>query len=307
MLKVNTEILKQYMKKVYGLEKSIYEQKVLANNIKSKISQINSSLKLNLEVKEKAGNQNGKLFAGIIASIIISAGLFWLSFFLEGPGIGAPQIAITFARVLAVAYTVISLIGIVVVLYKRGKTVRYNRAVEMENIENQKEFQNWQSNLLATRKSLREEFDIVKNEIGKYEQILEELYSFDILFPKYRNIVAVSSIFEYLEAERCYELTGHEGAYNLYENELRLGHIIEQLDDIKVELREIKENQEKLYEAIQTSNVILHQILDQEIMNGKALHGIQQNQSIIQYNQKRQNDRLGYLTWIEEQKYLFQK
>ena len=47
-------------------------------------------------------------------------------------------------------------------------------------------------------------------------------------------------------SERCYGLTGHEGAYNLYENELRLGHIISTLDSISSDIKEIKQNQRML-------------------------------------------------------------
>ena len=49
---------------------------------------------------------------------------------------------------------------------------------------------------------------------------LKSLYENDILFEKYKNICAISSFLEYYESERTDTLTGQNGAYNIYENEL---------------------------------------------------------------------------------------
>lgn len=49
---------------------------------------------------------------------------------------------------------------------------------------------------------------------------LKSLYESDILFEKYKNICAISSFLEYYESERTDTLTGQNGAYNIYENEL---------------------------------------------------------------------------------------
>mgnify|MGYP007024707781 CR=1 FL=1 len=51
-------------------------------------------------------------------------------------------------------------------------------------------------------------------------------------FPKYRNLVAVSQIYEYILSGRCTELGGYQGAYNLYEQETRMDIVIMRLDDI---------------------------------------------------------------------------
>ncbi len=49
---------------------------------------------------------------------------------------------------------------------------------------------------------------------------LKSFYENDILFEKYKNICAISSFLEYYESERTNTLTGQNGAYNIYENEL---------------------------------------------------------------------------------------
>jgi hypothetical protein len=63
------------------------------------------------------------------------------------------------------------------------------------------------------------------------------------VFDKYRDIVALSTFYEYLMAGRCETLDGINGAYNIYENELRLNTIITKLD-------EIKENQFMIYNKL---------------------------------------------------------
>ena len=64
----------------------------------------------------------------------------------------------------------------------------------------------------------------------------------------------VCSLYEYICAGRCTELEGHEGAYNIIETEIRLDHIILQLDKVIAQLEQIKNNQFMLYSAVQESN-----------------------------------------------------
>ena len=83
---------------------------------------------------------------------------------------------------------------------------------------------------------------------------LDQLYDLNIIFPKYRYFAAVTTFYEYFSSGRCSSLTGHEGAYNLYENELRMGIIINKLDRIVQMLGQIQQNQYTLATAIQESN-----------------------------------------------------
>lgn len=83
---------------------------------------------------------------------------------------------------------------------------------------------------------------------------LEQLYSADVIYPKYRNLVAVTMIYEYLASGRCSELEGPNGAYNLYEMELRQNIIIGQLSSILERLEQIRGNQFTLYNELEKSN-----------------------------------------------------
>ena len=83
---------------------------------------------------------------------------------------------------------------------------------------------------------------------------LENLYDVNIIYPKYRNLVAVTTIYEYLASGRCDTLEGADGAYNLYEMELRQNIIIGQLSSVLDSLEQIKNNQFTLYNEIEESN-----------------------------------------------------
>lgn len=93
------------------------------------------------------------------------------------------------------------------------------------------------------------------HEVGwMLKDALENLYDVNIIYPKYRNLVAVTTIYEYLASGRCDTLEGADGAYNLYEMELRQNIIIGQLSSVLDSLEQIKNNQFTLYNEIEESN-----------------------------------------------------
>lgn len=106
-----------------------------------------------------------------------------------------------------------------------------------------------------------------KAEISKLElplevskETLQNLYDLDVIFPKYRNLIAVSTIYEYFASGRCTELTGPNGAYNLYESELRQNLIIGKLENIQSNLEQIKDNQYILYSEMSKANRSIEEI-----------------------------------------------
>ena len=130
--------------------------------------------------------------------------------------------------------------------------------------------------------------ELVDTEIADAAALLKSLYecrnglyAFDVIFGKYRNVVALSTFYEYLMAGRCTQLEGMDGAYNLYENELRASMIIERLD-------EIKDNQYMTYSALKAINNSLDHL---ENTMSTALDAIQkdvahiaQNSDVIAHN-----------------------
>ena len=94
----------------------------------------------------------------------------------------------------------------------------------------------------------------IDEEIKKTEGLLAELvkcrsqlYSTNVVYPKYRNMVAIASFCDYIASGRCESLEGPSGAYNKYEEEIRAELVINKLSEIVNSLDAIKDNQYILY------------------------------------------------------------
>lgn len=118
---------------------------------------------------------------------------------------------------------------------------------------------------LEENKNRKEEFDYnqkcwkdsctkmrttLEKPLKETKENLERVYAKNIIYPKYRNLPALTSIYEYYVTGRCEELSGPYGAYNLYEDEVRKDKIISQLNTVIANLEQIKQNQYKLYEQV---------------------------------------------------------
>ncbi|MBQ8374478.1 MAG: hypothetical protein IJX98_02750 [Clostridia bacterium] len=86
------------------------------------------------------------------------------------------------------------------------------------------------------------------------KQNLQQLYEMNVLPHKYRNFVAVATMYEYLQTGRCNTIEGGHGIYDTYENDLRLNMIICNLVEINKRLGRIEANQRVLYNALQEAN-----------------------------------------------------
>lgn len=109
--------------------------------------------------------------------------------------------------------------------------------------------------------------EILDKEISAVEELLKktfsarnELYAYNIIFGKYRNVVALSSFYEYLMSGRCSSLEGSDGAYNTYEREIRANRVIAQLNTIISSLENIKQNQYMMYQALYGINTSLNNL-----------------------------------------------
>ena len=68
--------------------------------------------------------------------------------------------------------------------------------------------------------------------LEKIDRALEVYYEPQALYPKYRSLIPVATMYGYFDSGRCIDLTGHSGAYGYYEKELRYKNITEDLDEI---------------------------------------------------------------------------
>ena len=112
--------------------------------------------------------------------------------------------------------------------------------------------------------------------LAALEATLQSHYEQNIIFPKYRNMVAIATINEYLMSGRCFELEGPNGAYNLYEMELRQNIIIGQLSTIINSLEQIRNNQFSLYQELVKANATVNDVLQE-------VRGVRENTRLTAY------------------------
>ena len=115
---------------------------------------------------------------------------------------------------------------------------------------------------IHAHRNLRDEASQITSLLRETALQLEKLYDKDVIFAKYRNLVAMSAICEYLSSGRCDKLEGMGGAYNLYEEEIRLNLVITQISKVIEHLDQVKENQFLLYSQVTAANAQLNRMAD---------------------------------------------
>lgn len=137
-----------------------------------------------------------------------------------------------------------------------------------------------------------------EKKLADTRRLLQEAYDKGLLYGKCRNFVAVCSICEYLESGRCSELGGPDGAYNLFEQEIRMNLIITQLGLIISELDEIRENQAMLYDAISTGNRLTSQLIEQTNESIRLGEYNAQQNAITAYNTQQTAREVSFSNWM---------
>ena len=102
--------------------------------------------------------------------------------------------------------------------------------------------------------TVNQDYTILQNRYQETRSTLSKYYNLDIVYPKYRNLPAIAMFVQYLDSGRCSQLQGHDGCYNLYEDELRHNIIIAKLDEIITRLDDISASQYEISNAIRRSN-----------------------------------------------------
>ena len=294
-----------YLKHVFDLEKMLYQQNEILEHLRDSIGSVNYQMKLEPEIYQE---KRPSVVGGIITPIpspFISILVYFGYVFLKSPEGGAPGWFLNIMLGIIGIFVCFVVGGIILVVSNVVQTQSYNQQVRITNQENIEEIQRYRKNLLEKGKTLNDEYALLADERKKTKAVLNKFYSTNVIYPKYRSLPAIASLFEYMLSERCYGLTGHEGAYNLYENELRLGHIISTLDSISSDIKEIKQNQRMLYDVMSESQKMTKSMFEQQVINGQVLCDIRKSNQIMQYNQSQIANRMEHMHWLEEQKYLW--
>lgn len=178
---------------------------------------------------------------------------------------------------------------------KESELILNDKKLKLKNFENNY-FSKIDEKLLENEdykdiKKARYELEYIESLIQKDIELEKDLYSYGIIYGKYRNFVAITSFYDYLMSSRCSTLEGADGAYNLFEQETRSNLIVERLDKIITSLDEIKSMQYCIYNQMTNINKSLDLINDQLLVNNlletvqiSQLNDIINNTESIAYN-----------------------
>lgn len=142
-----------------------------------------------------------------------------------------------------------------------------------------------------------------RQELQQTQDLLQQYYNLDVVYPKYRGLVPICTIYEYIESGRCVSLTGSDGAYNLYERELRMNLIIDKLDTVIDKLDSIKKSQYMLYEAIQTSNEQIARLSNAVDNLQNTADSIERNTALSSYYNGITATNAAFMGWLSAYSY----
>lgn len=101
---------------------------------------------------------------------------------------------------------------------------------------------------------IEQDIDALVKECSMNKGKLKNLYDTSPLHPKYSNWVAAATIYEYLDTGRCSELTGYQGAYNLYEREIIAKRVLDSLSSIQRNTSSISTSQQLIRNQLAECN-----------------------------------------------------
>lgn len=252
-----TEMI-EFLRHVLELEGNVYTANKMINQLRSKASSLG---KHNIDIPEQrdyttsdAINVGKKSFKVIVSSlgtwfaglcIIILCQMAVLDTLSD-----MPIIMFTFG------VFVYCVVRICYFSYGKKKEIRDYNDLRNDKLNAQREKN---ARELKQKQTLEAKISIINGCLNQTYELLNKLYNVgDIyIYPKYRNIIAMAQILEYYESGRRDCLEGVNGAYDLFEAELRQNIIINSLSQIENTLDAIRQNQGVLYNELQRSNNLL--------------------------------------------------
>ena len=260
---IDIKDLKEYMEIVVNMEKNIYLQNSLISQMKNRFDILGQKHVFRKpRTPEKISSDGAS--AIFILCIILGIPLILIGIKLFHGKAGDPLLGV----IMVPFGAIVLLIGFIDCMSNLAESARISRVAENTYVAECEEYEKRiridnerMKRELMEKAVLSSELSALKKQNENTRKNLDKIYSLDVIFPKYRNLVMVCSIYEYVCSGRCAVLEGHEGAYNILEMEIRLDRIITQLDLIIKQLDVIRNNQYMLYSAIQETNQQVTQLL----------------------------------------------
>lgn len=279
-IKENKEGLIKYMDVMFNLEKEIYTSEVVTNKMRTYSFEYKTLKAQSFSTKTFEKKKDYEtIFVFTLFAIFVFIIVWWWNSD-NGPWLPA-LVAFLIPFLIGLFFQEIHLINYRHFERERQETlakekIEYEKYLIDLAIRNKKN--------ILTSKAIINSIKETSSNLARLKQIRTALYKKNIVFPKYRNYAAIASMYEYLMSERVETLDGVNGAYNLYESELRQNLIITNLNQISLQLNSIKDNQYLIYEAITESNTTTREILNVTKRSNQIVEKIENNTRIIKYN-----------------------
>lgn len=313
--------IKEYLSKVMQLEMSLYEQKKIINDLCTKRKNIadNPGYKARKEYEyfQKEPLSMPIIISGVVIFSLIMVIIFLRDCFKDPSSIFLLPLDILGALVFGCLIGIPSgaIIGAVMSFcINRPINKKEWERVERANddiYDYNKQIDNYNNQCVNTAKTkisiINKEIEMLENNARRTQSALRTLYDLNIIYPKYRYMVAIFTFYEYFDSERCSKLEGHEGAYNIFENEIKFGIIFEKLDVIVQKLNEISQGQYELRNAIYESNSRISGIVNEVGLISNQLKDISNSVKLTEYNAYRSKECAEALAWVKSYELLSSK
>ncbi len=288
--------LKRYFEEVIALEKNVYTQKATLAAMDQKIA----SLGYYRNIKHDEVTSYNFFFEEFLEQsvypVLIGAGFFGVKGLFSGFISGAIG-GILKGGLLGILVGFV--IALVKYLYVRSQEKERQSQYDADFASAKAKDNQRVQEELRQKERLTELRGALAKQHEKTLELLRKYYAAGTIYPKYHTMNAVCSFYEYFLSGRCSSLTGHEGAYNIYESELRSNIIIAKLDDILANLEQIKSSQFMLYSAISEGNKKINQLVSESERQTSLLNYTAQQTAIAAYNAEETRNEVNQLKWLK--------
>lgn len=277
MATLTQEQYKKYLKSVFDIESALYQNQQLVENYSNKRIEETPQKpqQKNFMPPERPPEIDTKKFkATFTVSSFIVVCIFaisgFLGFFLLWFGMESKEFDAIVRIFAGIVFLLISLFSCWVMFRDRKLQINeakkknkllydrelseYNRLVAQESKEYAIKLQEYSEKSRDYRIETQSQLKKLNALTDVLNERLKKLYNQNVIYEKYRNFVAIATIYEYFDSGRCFALEGPNGAYNMYEREIRANTIISSLAQIITDLDQIKNGQYALYKEIRRSN-----------------------------------------------------
>lgn len=315
MIQLTKDQLKEYLQIITELEQACYFQNLVMGKLINKINALGLPHQYNKPVQKEVSDSDrigcGTAIRGVFLGLVV--------YIISGIILSEAKIVY-----LPLSASIVFILGGILFVFLR---IEYQKSEKQKQLdqEYEKQMEGYRQSLAMDEQRVQQELNqkaYLELELQKLNQIhlhtkktLEKVYAKNICFPKYRNMVAMFTIYEYICSGRTSTLeavNGDQGAYNLYEAEVMGNVVIAKLDEIIQRIdhygqqfllcRAIHETNNAVSRTVSSVNQLINQtaLLNQQADNITAiLQSIASTSAINAYQTYQANKELEYMNRIK--------